>query len=134
MPLHELPAEKEHPGSHLLLLHRDQKGRRQVRQDPAGLSGTPDQIFEKCSAALEPGLPVKTSHLEFGLAAAPVPQALELGVIPLINSYAAGTSAYLDVGQYLVLAAINRVCEPKVRTESPHGTRRACCPVCSRFL
>ncbi len=75
--------------------------------------GTPDQIFEKCSAAQEPGLPVKTSHLEFGLAAALYQQALELGVIPLINSYACGTSAYLDVGQYLVLAAINRVCEPK---------------------
>jgi transposase len=75
--------------------------------------GTPDQIFEKCSSAQEPELPVKTSHLEFGLAAALYQQALELGVIPLINSYATTTSAYLDVGQYLVLAAINRVCEPK---------------------
>ena len=75
--------------------------------------GTPDQIFEKCSSAREPELPVKTSHLEFGLAAALYQQALELGVIPLINSYASATSAYLDVGQYLVLAAINRVCEPR---------------------
>ena len=75
--------------------------------------GTPDQIFEKCSSTQEAELPVKTSHLEFGLAAALYQQALELGVIPLINSYASVTSAYLDVGQYLVLAAINRVCEPK---------------------
>ena len=75
--------------------------------------GTPDQIFEKCSSAQEPELPVKTSHLEFGLAAALYQQALELGVIQLINSYATVTSAYLDVGQYLVLAAINRVCEPR---------------------
>jgi len=75
--------------------------------------GTPDQIFEKCSSAQEPELPVKTSHLEFGLPAALYQQALELGVIQLINSYATVTSAYLDVGQYLVLAAINRVCEPR---------------------
>ena len=75
--------------------------------------GTPDQILEKCSSAEAPDPPVKTSHLEFGLAAALYQQALELGVIPLINSYATVTSAYLDVGQYLVLAAINRVCEPR---------------------
>ena len=75
--------------------------------------GTPDQILEKCSSAQEPELPIKTSHLEFGLAAALYQQALDLGVIPLINSYATATSAYLDVGQYLVLAAINRVCEPR---------------------
>jgi transposase len=75
--------------------------------------GTPDQIFEKCSSAQDPELPVRTSHLEFGLAAALYQQALDLGVIPLINSYATATSAYLDVGQYLVLAAINRVCEPR---------------------
>jgi len=75
--------------------------------------GTPDQILEKCSSSHAPDLPVKSSHLEFGLAAALYQQALELGVIPLINSYATITSAYLDVGQYLVLAAINRVCEPR---------------------
>jgi transposase len=75
--------------------------------------GTPDQILEKCASSHEADLPVKTSHLEFGLAAALYQQALELGVIPLINSYATVTSAYLDVGQYLVLAAINRVCEPR---------------------
>jgi transposase len=75
--------------------------------------GTPDQIMEKCSATEVPDPPVKTSHLEFGLAAALYQQALELGIIPLINSYATFTSAHLDVGQYLVLAAINRVCEPR---------------------
>lgn len=75
--------------------------------------GTPDQILEKCSSTEAPDTPVKTSHLEFGLAAALYQQALELGVIPLINSYATVSSASLDVGQYLVLAAINRVCEPR---------------------
>jgi transposase len=75
--------------------------------------GSPDQILEKCSATQAPDPPVKTSHLEFGLAAALYQQALELGIIPLINSYATVTSAHLDVGQYLVLAAINRVCEPR---------------------
>jgi transposase len=78
--------------------------------------GTPDQIFEKCSSAQEPELPVKTSHLELGLAAALYQQALDLGLIQLINSYATLTSAYLDVGQYLVLAAINRVCEPRSKS------------------
>lgn len=113
MPLHELPAEEDHSGSRVLLLHRHEKSRRQVPEDSAGLSGLPDQIFEKCSAAQEPELPVKTSHLEFGLDAALYQQALEIGIIPLINAYATTTSAYLDVGQYLVLAAINRVCEPR---------------------
>jgi transposase len=75
--------------------------------------GSPDQIFEKCSDVQDPGFPVKTSHLEFGLDAALFQQALEIGIIPLINAYATTTSAYLDVGQYLVLAAINRVCEPR---------------------
>lgn len=75
--------------------------------------GTPDQIMEKCSSTEAPDPPVKTSHLEFGLAAALYQQALELGVIPLINSHATVTSAHLDVGQYLTLAAINRVCEPR---------------------
>jgi transposase len=75
--------------------------------------GSPDQILEKCSGPQAPDPPVKTSHLEFGLAAALYQQALDLGVIPLINSYATVTSAHLDVGQYLVLAAINRVCEPR---------------------
>jgi transposase len=75
--------------------------------------GTPDQILRKCSSQEVADPPVKTSHLEFGLAAALYQQALELGLIPLINSYATVTSAHLDVGQYLVLAAINRVCEPK---------------------
>lgn len=75
--------------------------------------GNPDQILQKCTGAQQADPPVQTSHLEFGLAAALYQQALELGLIPLINSYATVTSAHLDVGQYLVLAAINRVCEPK---------------------
>ncbi len=75
--------------------------------------GTPDQILEKCSSAEAADPPVRTSHLEFGLPAALYRQALDLGLIPLINSYAAVTSEHLDVGQYLVLAAINRVCEPR---------------------
>lgn len=78
--------------------------------------GTPDQILEKCSAAETSDPPVKTSHLDFGLPAALYQIALELGLIPLINSYATVTSAYLDVGQYLVLAAINRVCEPRSKS------------------
>lgn len=75
--------------------------------------GTPDQIMEKCAQSSVPDPPAKTSHLKFGLAAALYQQALELGLIPLINSYATLTTAHLDVGQYLVLAAINRVCEPR---------------------
>lgn len=75
--------------------------------------GTPDQIKEKCSGTQAPDPPVRTSHLEFGLPAALYQQALDLGLIPLINSYAKLPSANLDVGQYLVLAAINRVCEPR---------------------
>jgi len=75
--------------------------------------GTPDQILQKCASREEPDPPVKVSHLELGLPGALYQQALELGLIPLINSYASASSASLDVGQYLVLAAINRVCEPR---------------------
>ena len=75
--------------------------------------GTPDQIFEKCAGVGAPDAPVKASHLEFGLPAALYQQALEIGLIPLINAYATVTTPSLDVGQYLVLAAINRVCEPR---------------------
>ncbi|MGA2225701.1 MAG: IS1634 family transposase [Syntrophobacteraceae bacterium] len=75
--------------------------------------GNADQVFEKCTSTETPDPPVKTSHLEFGLAAALYEEALELGLIPMINSYATFSSPRLDVGQYLVLAAINRVCDPK---------------------
>jgi len=75
--------------------------------------GTPEQIFEKCTGVSGPDAPVKASHLEFGLPAALHQQALEIGLIPLINSYATVTGPSLDVGQYLTLAAINRVCEPR---------------------
>ena len=66
--------------------------------------GSPDQIFEKCTSSAEADAPVKASHLEFGLPAALYQQALELGLIPLINSYATVTTRVLDVGRYLVLA------------------------------
>jgi transposase len=75
--------------------------------------GTPDQVLQKCSSAQGEDHPVKTSHLELGLPAALYGQALDLGLIPLINSHATVTTEHLDVGQYLVLAAINRVCEPR---------------------
>lgn len=75
--------------------------------------GTAEQILGKCSPANAPDPPVKASHLEFGLAAALYQQADELGLIPLLNSHASLTGPTLDVGQYLVLAAINRVCDPK---------------------
>jgi len=75
--------------------------------------GTPEQIFDKCTEISGADAPVKASHLEFGLPAALYQQALEIGLIPLINSYATVTGPSLDVGQYLTLAAINRVCEPR---------------------
>src|SRR5208283_574377 len=74
--------------------------------------GNADQIHKQCSSTETPDPPVKMSHLEFGLEAALYQQALDLGLIPMINSYATVTSPNLDVGQYLVLAAINRVCAP----------------------
>jgi hypothetical protein len=77
--------------------------------------GTPEQIFEKCTADQGVDPPVKESHLEFGLPAAFYQQVLELSLIPLINSYATVTSPHLDVGQYLVLAAINLVRQPRRR-------------------
>jgi transposase len=75
--------------------------------------GTPDQVFQKCSSLVGEDPPVRTSHLEFGLPGALYQQALDLGLIPLINAHATVTTEHLDVGQYLVLAAINRVCEPR---------------------
>ena len=78
--------------------------------------GTPDQIREKCASSSVSDPPAKTSHLKFGLAAALYQQALQLGLIPLLNSYATLTTAHLDVGQYLTLAAINRVCEPRSKS------------------
>ncbi len=41
-----------------------------------------------------------------------IQQALDLNLIPLINAYATVTTPDLDVGQLLVLAATNRVCDP----------------------
>ena len=74
--------------------------------------GSAEQVFKKCTSTETSDPPVKTSHLEFGLAAGLYQQALDLDLIPMINSYVTDTSPRLDVGQYLVLAAINRVCDP----------------------
>ncbi len=46
-----------------------------------------------------------------------IQQALDLNLIPLINAYATVTTPDLDVGQLLVLAAINRVCDPGSRNK-----------------
>ncbi len=46
----------------------------------------------------------------------------------MINSYATVTTATLDVGQYLVLAAINRVCEPRSKNGIRSWYERTCLP------
>ncbi|MEW6351040.1 MAG: IS1634 family transposase [Thermodesulfobacteriota bacterium] len=71
---------------------------------------------------------MKTSHLEFGLAAALYGQALELDLIPMINSYATFSSPNLDVGQYLVLAAINRVCDPRSKNKIGYWYNKSMLP------
>lgn len=73
--------------------------------------GTPEQLL-----ALKQNpeaRPKEASHLDFALPAALYQLAEEIGLIPIINSFTQGTSAGLDVGQYIVLAAINRVCKPR---------------------
>jgi transposase len=57
--------------------------------------------------------PKEASHLDFALPAALYQVATEIGLITTINSFMQNTSHALDVGQYIVLAAINRVCKPK---------------------
>jgi transposase len=64
--------------------------------------------------------PKEASYLEFGLPATLYQLASEIGLIPIINSFMQNTSATLDVGQYIVLAAINRVCKPR----SKNGIRK----------
>ena len=64
--------------------------------------------------------PKEASYLEFGLPATLYQLASEIGLIPIINSFMQNTSATLDIGQYIVLAAINRVCKPR----SKNGIRK----------
>ena len=55
---------------------------------------------------------VTAEAFSFGLPAALYAQAERLGLIALIDSHCPKRAQGLSVGQYLVLAAINRVCQP----------------------
>ncbi len=107
-------VQKKHINGHTYYYYTEAK---RINGKPAKVqqvySGSADQVFKKYTSTETPDPPVKTSHIEFGLAAALYEEALELGLIPMINSYASFSTPSLDVGQYLVLAAIKRVCDPK---------------------
>jgi len=70
--------------------------------------GRAEQILEKIeNNRIEQGI-----HFKFGLEAALYQVASEVGLEGVINDSAIGSSPSLDVGRMIVVAAINRVCQP----------------------
>jgi len=70
--------------------------------------GRADDLAERLDAMEQ----VTAEAFAFGLPAALYAQAERLGLIALIDTHCPKRAQGLSVGQYLVLAAINRVCQP----------------------
>ncbi len=71
--------------------------------------GTAQQILQRIKAPA--ALLSEVTHCRFGLEAALFKIAQQLHLIEILNGYANHTTPHLDVGRYLLIAAINRCCD-----------------------
>jgi len=74
--------------------------------------GTADTIIDRMSSDSIP-LPDASSILRFGAEAACLQVARELGIAAIIDEYLPKRHQGLTVGDYLLIAAINRCCDPR---------------------
>lgn len=82
--------------------------------------GTADNIAKAVKAKSEGGeipVPEYSIVLEFGAVCALYDLSSRLGVIDMIDKYASKRNQGLSVGEYMVLAAINRAVEPESKNE-----------------
>lgn len=78
--------------------------------------GTADRLLEK----LQQGKPVQGRVLHFGLLAAAWQLAHDLGLVELIDQHVPKRRQGPSVGQYLLLAALNRLVQPTSKAQLAH--------------
>lgn len=80
--------------------------------------GTADALLARLQE--RPGEPIKARIHEFGLLAAAYSLAQRLGIVSIIDRHAPKRRQGASVGQYLLLAALNRLASPKSKAQMAH--------------
>jgi len=87
--------------------------------------GSAEDVLQKIQANQSPK---EVRHLTFGLEAAAVQVARELDLVAIIDRCVPKRAQGLSVGQYLVVAAINRIADPSSRAGIADWCRRSALP------
>lgn len=90
--------------------------------------GSLDNIVQAVETAQQPLPPREAEVAHFADVAALYDQAAQLGLIELINDQIPKRHQGLSVGEYLVLAAINRAAHPTSKSKLAHWYRRTILP------
>lgn len=86
--------------------------------------GSLDHILQSCQAAQSPPPPQTAEVLAFGDIAALYDQALQLNLVNLIDAQVPKRDQGLTVGQYMLLAALNRAAAPTSKSQLAHWYRQ----------
>lgn len=92
--------------------YRDDRGHPRIRV--LRHLGTPQKVLDLLSQA--PGKPIYAEERDFGASAALWDVARQLDVVPTIDTHAPKRRQGASVGQYMLLAAINRALDPKSKS------------------
>lgn len=86
--------------------------------------GSLDNILQSLDAAQKPPPPKKAEILAFGNIAALYDQALQLTLVNVIDAQVPKRDQGLTVGQYMLLAALNRAAAPTSKAQLAHWYRK----------
>ena len=87
--------------------------------------GSLDNILQALESAQTPPPPQTAEVLAFGAVAALYDQALELDLVRLVDAQLPKRDQGLSVGQYLLLAALNRAAGPTSKAQLAHWYRQS---------
>ena len=90
--------------------------------------GSLDHIIESVTQAQQPLQPQAARLASFGDVAALFEQARQIGLVQLIDAQVPKRDQGLSVGQYLLLAAINRAAHPSSKAQLAHWYHRTVLP------
>lgn len=90
--------------------------------------GSLENILQSLDSAHTPPSPQTAEVLAFGDVAALYGQALELDLVRLVDTQLPKRDQGLSVGQYLLLAAINRAAAPTSKAQLAHWYRQSLLP------
>jgi transposase len=86
--------------------------------------GSLDHILQSLDAAQKPPPPKTAEVLAFGEIAALYDQAVQLDLVNLVDAQVAKRNQGLTVGQYMLLAALNRAAAPTSKAQLAHWYRK----------